>query len=103
MKKKSLIIVIIVLVLAAAIALGLVWYFVWNDSAYIGRDAASAAALADAGFAANEVQRLKADFERDDGLVYYEVSFVAGAMEYEYVIDPNTAAVLHLEVENAYD
>ena len=103
LKKKTLIIIIVAAVLIAALVTGLVWYFVWNDSAYIGRDAAEAAALADAGFAENEVQRLKSEFERDDGLVYYEVSFVAGAMEYEYVIDPNTAAVLHLEVENAYD
>ena len=103
MKKKTLLIIIIAIVLAAAIALGLVWYFVWNDSAYIGRDAAAAAALADAGFEASEVQRLKSGFERDDGLAFYEVSFVSGVMEYEYVIDPKTAEVLHVEVENAYD
>ena len=59
--KKTIIIIIVALVLIAAVALGLVWYFVWNDSAYIGRDAAKAAALADAGFSAQEVQRLKAD------------------------------------------
>ena len=94
---------IITALLAALLLLTLLAGCSGSEEGYIGRDAASAAALADAGFAANEVQRLKADFERDDGLVYYEVSFVAGAMEYEYVIDPNTAAVLHLEVENAYD
>ena len=103
MKKKTIIIIIAAVVLIAAIALGLVWYFVWNDSGYIGRDAAEAAALADAGFGANEVQRLRSSFERDDGLVYYEVSFVAGTTEYEYVIDPNTAVVLHMETESAYD
>ena len=54
--KKTIIIIIVALVLIAAVALGLVWYFVWNDSAYIGRDAAKAAALADAGFSAQEVQ-----------------------------------------------
>ena len=102
MKKKLLIILAAVIVIAA-VALGLVWYFVWNDSAYIGKEAAQAAALADAGVDAAAVQRLKTKFERDDGLVYYEVSFVSGAMEYEYVIDPNTAAVLHMEVDNAYD
>ena len=103
MKKKTLIIIIAAVILAAALVLGLVWYFVWNDSAYIGRDAAEAAALADAGLAATDVQRLRSDFERDDGLVYYEVSFVHGTTEYDYVIDPNTASVLHMETENAYD
>ena len=49
------------------------------------------------------MQRLRSSFERDDGLVYYEVSFVSGTTEYEYSIDPNTAAVLHVERENAYD
>ena len=49
------------------------------------------------------MQRLKSEFERDDGLVYYDVSFVQGATEYEYVIDPNTAAVLHMQTESVYD
>ena len=101
--KKKLLIILAVIVLIAAVALGLVWYFVWNDSAYIGKDAAQAAALADAGVTAESVQRLRVKFERDDGLVYYEVSFVSGVMEYEYVIDPLTAAVLHFEMDNAYD
>lgn len=34
--KKTIIWIIVAIVLVAAIALGLVWYFVWNDSAYIG-------------------------------------------------------------------
>ena len=65
--KKTIIIIAVVLIILAAIALGLVWYFVWNDSGYIGRDAAEAAALADAGLAASEVSRLRSSFERDDG------------------------------------
>ncbi len=103
MKKKTLLTILIAVVLVAAIVLGLVWYFVWNDSAYIGKEAAQNAALSDAGLTSGDVQRLKSSFERDDGLVYYEVSFVSGVTEYEYVIDPNTGAVLHMETENAYD
>ena len=99
MKKKTIIIIVVAVVLVAAITLGLVWYFVWNDSAYIGK----AAALNDAGFTASEVQRARSEFERDDGLVYYDVSFVNGATEYEYVIDPNTGAVLHTQTESVYD
>ena len=98
--KKKILIIIIVIVALAAVALGLVWYFVWNDSAYIGRDAASSAALADAGFAGADVQRLKSDFERDDGFVY---SFVSGTTEYEYTIDASTGAVLHVQTESVFD
>lgn len=101
--KKTIIWIIIALVLVAAVALGLVWYFVWNDSAYIGRDAASAAALADAGFTQQEVSRLDADFERDDGFVFYEVKFINGTTEYDYVIDASTGAVLHSETEPVFD
>ena len=103
LKKKTIIIIVVAVLLAAAIALGLVWYFVWNDIAYIGKDAALTAALNDAGFTASEVQRARSEFERDDGLVYYDVSFVNGATEYEYVIDPNTGAVLHTQTESVYD
>ena len=101
--KKTIIWIIIALVLVAAVALGLVWYCVWNDSAYIGRDAASAAALADAGFTQQEVSRLDADFERDDGFVFYEVKFINGTTEYDYVIDASTGAVLHSETEPVFD
>lgn len=101
--KKTILIIVIALVLVAAVTLGLVWYFVWNDSAYIGRDAAKAAALADAGLDAAEVQRLDADFERDDGFVFYEVKFISGTTEYEYVIDAATGAVLHSELEPVFD
>lgn len=96
--KKTIIWIIVAIVLVAAIALGLVWYFVWNDSAYIGRDAAAEAALADAGFT-----RLDTDFERDDGFVYYDVKFINGTMEYDYTIDASTGAVLHSEMEPVFD
>ena len=59
--------------------------------------------LADAGFSAQEVQRLKADFERDDGFVFYEVKFISGTTEYEYTIDASTGAVLHSETEPVFD
>ena len=62
--KKTIIWIIVAIVLVAAIALGLVWYFVWNDSAYIGRDAAAEAALADAGFTRQEVEQVKAFLRR---------------------------------------
>ena len=101
--KKTIIWIIVAIVLVAAIALGLVWYFVWNDSAYIGRDAAAAAALADAGFTRQDVTRLDTDFERDDGFVYYDVKFINGTMEYDYTIDASTGAVLHSEMEPVFD
>lgn len=101
--KKTIIWIIVAVVLVAAVALGLVWYFVWNDSAYIGRDAAAAAALADAGLTQEEVTRLDVDFERDDGFVFYDVKFISGTTEYEYTIDASTGAVLHSETEPVFD
>lgn len=101
--KKTIIRIIIAIVVIAVVVLGLVWYFVWNDSAYIGRDAAAAAALADAGFTQQEVQRLDTDFEHDDGFVFYSVNFINGTMEYDYTIDPNTGEVLHVEKEPVFD
>ncbi len=101
--KKTIIWIIVAVVLVAAVALGLVWYFVWNDSAYIGRDAAGAAALADAGFTQQEVSRLDVDFERDDGFVFYDVKFINGTTEYEYTIDASTGDVLHVEQEPVFD
>ena len=82
--KKTIIWIIVAIVLVAAVALGLVWYFVWNDSAYIGRDAAGAAAL-------------------DDGFVFYDVKFINGTTEYEYTIDASTGDVLHVEQEPVFD
>ena len=49
------------------------------------------------------VLRLKADFERDDGFVFYVVKFISGTTEYEYTIDASTGAVLHSETEPVFD
>ena len=74
-----------------------VWYFVFYNTDRIGGRAAEDAALAHAGFSRNEVSALKSDYEHDDGLRYYEVSFVRDTTEYEYAIDSVTGEVLNVK------
>lgn len=76
----------------------------WNDSAYIGRDAAGRRPpLPTPVSSRQDVARLDTDFERDDGFVYYDVKFINGTMEYDYTIDASTGAVLHSEMEPVFD
>ena len=95
MKKaiKILIIVVIILAVVAAAVLGyLCWY---NSTHYIGRDAALSAAIADAGYTADQVYDTHAELEVGHGSAVYEVEFKAAAGEYDYVINAVTGAVLH--------
>lgn len=96
--------VIWIIAAAVVIGLGVGAYFIWfADDGYIGKDAAKAAALEDAGCAASEVTRLKADLEHEDGYVFYEVEFTCGAVEYEYAINASTGAVENVSAESVYD
>lgn len=55
---------------------------------------AEAAALAHAGFTADQVIGLRSEYEVDDGIPHYDVSFRDGKWEYEYEIHAQTGAVL---------
>ncbi len=63
----------------------------------IGKDAAISAALNHAGLTKDQVSRLKAERDRDDGRLEYEIEFKCGGMEYEYTIDAYTGSVLEHE------
>ena len=54
-------------------------------------------ALAKAGFTADQVSRLRTEFEYDDRIPQYEVSFREGRWEYEFQIHAETGEILSWE------
>lgn len=60
----------------------------------ITKEEATAIALADAGFSADQVTRLRVEFDYDDGRPEYEVDFHQGRYEYDYEIHAETGAIL---------
>ncbi len=65
----------------------------------IGADRAKAIALSHAGLTESQVRQLKAERDRDDGRLEYEIEFKSGGIEYEYTVDGVTGAVLEHEAE----
>lgn len=66
---------------------------------YIGTSAAKSKALSHAGVSSSDAKGLKAELDRDDGRVVYEVEFKAGSYEYDYEIDAKTGSVIRSEKE----
>ena len=60
------------------------------SSTQISQDEAKAIALKDAGMTEADVAFMETEVERDDGITQYQISFVAGQMEYEYDIAPTS-------------
>lgn len=60
---------------------------------------AEAIALAHAGLTAEQVTRLRSEFDRDDGVAQWEVEFRVGQMEYEYTIHAETGKILEWDKE----
>ena len=65
----------------------------------IGHAAAKAAALTHAGVSESQVYDTDVELDDEDGRWVYEVEFKADGMEYEYVIDAYTSAVLEYDME----
>lgn len=63
------------------------------------KDEAIAIALKDAGFTADQVSRLRAEFDYDDGRPEYDVDFRQGGYEYDYEIHAETGKILSREKE----
>ena len=60
----------------------------------IGKKAALANALGDAGVASDQIRDVDVELERGINSTWYEVSFESGFTEYEYKIDAFTGEVL---------
>ena len=68
----------------------------------IGKDAAKAAALADAGLTAEQTGKVKSHVSQlDDGTVVYKVSFTYDGQKYSYQIDAMTGKVLDKSTTDA--
>ena len=70
-----------------------------SSTSDIGAQAAKSAALRHAGLSEGQVQELQVEWDNEHGRAVYEVEFKSGGMEYDYVIDAATGAVLDHEVE----
>lgn len=70
-----------------------------TGSTDIGAQAAKSAALQHAGLSEGQVQELQVEWDNEHGRAVYEVEFKSGGMEYEYVIDAATGAVLEHQAE----
>ena len=58
-------------------------------------------ALKDAGVDASKVSFIKADIDREDGALVYDVEFIASSMKYEYEINATTGEILERNMEAA--
>lgn len=65
-----------------------------TDAGIISPERAQNIALEHAGFTADQVARLRTEYEVDDGVRLYEVKFRQGRWEYDYEINANTGAIL---------
>ena len=68
-----------------------------SAAAYIGDEKALELACAHAGADVSSVRQIQVEFDSEDGIIVYEVDFIAGTVEYEYDIDARTGEVLKYE------
>lgn len=65
-----------------------------NPVTGITREQAEQIALEHAGLTADQVTRLRTEFEIDDGIPRFEVQFRQGRWEYDYEINADTGGIL---------
>ena len=68
-------------------------------TSYIGEAAAKTKALSHAGVSASNIWDYECDFDYDDGIAVYEISFKSGGYEYDYDINAMTGEVVKYEKE----
>ena len=74
-----------------------------TETALITREEAEEIALAHGNFGADRVERLRTEFEWDDGIPQYDVQFYEGDWEYEFEIHAETGQVLSFDKDHKYD
>ena len=74
-----------------------------SASVSVDLESATATALADAGVSEDQVIRLRAELDEDDGRLYYEIDFIYNELEYEYEVDANSGKIVSTDRESIYD
>ena len=69
----------------------------------ITREQAQQIALDHVGLTADQVERLRANLEMDDGIAQYDVEFLAGDWEYEFEIGAGDGKLLSYDKDSRWD
>lgn len=67
------------------------------------KEQAQQIALDHLGFTADQVTRLHAEYEMDDGIALYEIAFHQGDWEYEFEIHAENGTILSFDKDHKYD
>ena len=67
------------------------------------REQAEQIALEYLGFALDQVNRLRSEFEIDEGIALYDIQFFQGDWEYEFEISAEDGRLLSYDREHKYD
>jgi uncharacterized membrane protein YkoI len=91
---KRLKLTVSALALCASLCLGLTGCGSSGGEQLIGRQAAKAIALEDAGFPEKWVIEMDVDYDSDGGQSVYDVFFINSTTKYSYVIDGDTGEIV---------
>ena len=68
-------------------------------SEFLSEDEIRAIVFSHAGVNANDVREFEIELDDEDGIWVYEVDFKAGSIEYDYVVNAVTGAIIRVETE----
>ena len=74
-----------------------------TQAALLTAEDAEKIALDHVGFSADQVQRLRTDYEVDDGIPQFDVEFHEGDWEYEFEIHAESGQILSFDKDHKYD
>ena len=73
------------------------------EGTLISKEQAEKIALDHLGFTADQVSRMRTDYEIDDGIPQYDVEFLQGDWEYEFEIHAENGKLLSYDKDHKYD
>ena len=73
------------------------------EGALITKEQAEKIALDHLGFTADQVSRMRTEYEIDDGIPQYDVEFLQGDWEYEFEIHAENGKILSYDKDHKYD
>ena len=72
-------------------------------AASVTKETAEQTALDYVGLTRDQVSRLRAEYDIDDGIAQYDVEFISGDWEYEFEIHAETGKILSFDKDHKYD